>query len=164
MALLPCDRTTLTARPPREAPAAREVAEGIENLRKRLASFGLTAVPVAGDGSCQFRSLSYALWGGEEQHADVRRAICDHLEQERSFYEVFVDEETWESYIGRMRGNGWGDHLTLQAFADVYQRPVHLVTSYEDRGFIQIGPASRSAGDPLLIGFWAEVHYNPLEF
>ena len=52
-----------------------------------------------------------------------------------------------------------------------YDAPLPLlsqVTSYESRGFIQISPQPRLGASPspplppLLLGFWAEVHYNPI--
>jgi len=106
------------------------------------------------------------------------------LASNRSKYAPFVNgEEGFDSYLRRMREGEWGDHLTLQAFADTFGHPVHIVTSYESRGFIQIQPQvgtatpvqqeqrARSGGgggggakEPLLIGFWSEVHYNPVVY
>ena len=172
---LPVDRAALHARPPAALPAAQAVSEDLSCLGRRLAEFGLRAVPVVGDGACQFRSLAFALDGSDDRrHGEIRAAVVDHLERERALYEAFVprEVESFDAYLRRMRGAAcWGDHLTLQAFADAFGRPVHLVTSYEDRGFIQITPSSKStglaaasSGQPLLLGFWAEVHYNPLVF
>ena len=167
---LPLDRTSLMARPPTVPPSAEESRQDFSALEQRLRDFNLSEIPVSGDGSCQFRALSYAMWGSDERHGEVRRKVCDQLEKEHATYSPYVIDESWASYLKRMHDHStWGDHLTLQAFADAYKRPVHLVTSYEQRGFIQISPspsspASRSLGIgvPLLLGFWAEVHYNPL--
>ena len=145
------DRAALHARPPAALPAAQAVSEDLSCLGRRLAEFGLRAVPVAGDGACQFRSLAFALDGSDDRrHGEIRAAVVDHLERERALYEAFVprEVESFDAYLeAHARGAAcWGDHLTLQAFADAFGRPVHLVTSYEDRGFIQITPSSKSTG------------------
>ena len=59
-------------------------------------------------------------------------------------------------------------HLALQAAADALGVRVHLITSYERNGYLQIEPLrrqSREAEIPpvaatLWLSFWAEVHYN----
>lgn len=47
-------------------------------------------------------------------------------------YEGFV-EGTYEEYVDKMSKTGtWGDHLTLQVFANIYNVKIELYTDYED--------------------------------
>ena len=68
----------------------------------------------------------------------------------------------WDAYLARMARDGaWGDHVTLQAAADALDARVHVLTSYDDDGFLQIVPqANPRAPRTLWLSFWAEVHYN----
>ncbi|AKN80590.1 VP80 [Perigonia lusca single nucleopolyhedrovirus] len=38
-----------------------------------------TVVPITGDGSCLFRSISFAMYNTEERHLEVRRQIVDYV-------------------------------------------------------------------------------------
>jgi|AntAceMinimDraft_5_1070358.scaffolds.fasta_scaffold22141_2 hypothetical protein len=167
---LAVDPQSLAARPPTARPpddAARAV--GADHLQQRLRDFCLEERPVRGDGHCQFRSLAFQVHGTDTAHAAVRAAVCAHLAAHPATYAPFVHDESFEAYLVRMGQGAWGDHVTLQAFADLSGRPVHLVTSYEARGFVQVAPqpalassSNQPSGPPVLLGFWAEVHYNPI--
>jgi len=157
--------------PTAPVPDIAEADSSFQLLKHRLDDFCLVEHKVRGDGHCQFRSLAFQLSGDrqtDQSHGEVRRLICDHLERHRAIYSPFVNgDKSFDGYVLRMRGDAWGDHLTLQAFADTYCHPVHIVTSYETRRFIQIQPQlppGTREKEPLLIGFWAEVHYNPVVY
>lgn len=161
---------SLAARPPTARPPDETTcANGFGLLRQRLRDFCLEERPVRGDGHCQFRSIAHQLYGTDVDHAAVRAAVCEHLASHAKVYTSFVHDESFKDYLSRMAVEAWGDHLTLQAFADLSGKPVHLVTSYEARGYIQVAPQAdfpaadeKSSNAPVLLGFWAEVHYNPI--
>ena len=52
-------------------------------LARRLAKYKMTEVKVRGDGSCQFRALSYQLFGDESGHSGVRKAVLKRLKSHR---------------------------------------------------------------------------------
>jgi len=150
-------------------PEAEVVTEHRERLQRHLRDFDLTEHHVQGDGACQFRALAHQLFGDEERHGVVRAKVVSQLRAERDRYEPFVMDSTFDEFLTKMaRASEWGDHLTLQAAADVYQTRVCLVTSYE-RPFVHVQPTGWAEHDPLLqqrptiwLSFWAEVHYNSL--
>ena len=78
----------------------------------------------------------------------------------------FMMQTAYSNYCDDMAvGGAWGDHVTLQAAADVYGAQITVVTSYLDNGVLEITPnVSDSNGDiaprNLWLSFWAEVHYN----
>lgn len=149
-------------------------------LKRRLRDFGLMEINVKGDGNCQFRALSYQLYGTEDKYQLIRAEICKYMEFNSNLYKDFIvsDEEEeynsegsngedkgWKEYIKNMKLDyEWGDHLTLQAFANLYHKSLHLITSYHTNEFIQINPQNNTHGESqvILLGFWAEVHYNPV--
>ena len=71
----------------------------------------------------------------------------------------------FDTYLVEMSTDGaWGDHVTLQAAADVFEVNISLVTSYETDPVISV--QSRSApgtSQTLWLSFWAEIHYNSIE-
>lgn len=132
-------------------------------LQARLRVYGMREKTVSGDGNCQFRALADQLYRDPGRHAQVRAAVIGQLRRDPEAYSVFVTEP-YEAYVSRMAANGtWGDHLTLQAAADVYACRICLLTSYKDSFVVDITP--RAGGDPkqtLWLSFFAEVHYNSI--
>lgn len=72
----------------------------------------------------------------EDRHAQVRADAVQWLRANPQFYAGFLDQAeypTWQSYIGSMARNfAWGDHLTLQAAAEVYNSDLVIVSSLPD--------------------------------
>jgi hypothetical protein len=144
-----------------------EIESDHNRLKRRLQEFALVEHNVKTDGNCQYRALSFQLYENENKHEYVRKAVCEQLQKYHNTYKDYIYGESWTSFIQRMQQDGeWGDHVTLQAFADRFGTSVHLVTSYESNEFIQVNPQamfeSQMDSNPFLLGFWAEVHYNPV--
>ena len=154
-------RSSAARPPPRGAASERDPARGA--LRARLRAFGLAEEEVEGDGNCQFRALSAQLWNdGGRAHGEARGRVVAALARAPERYRPFVADEPWDAYLARMARDGaWGDHVTLQAAADALDARVHVLTSYDDAGYLQIVPhANPRAPRTLWLSFWAEVHYN----
>ena len=77
--------------------------------------------PIAGDGNCFFRSVSYIITGSELQHMDVRRVILDHMK--------FIDYHpagytSAEQYIQATRMDKfgtWGTGIEMVTLAHMLQ-------------------------------------------
>nr|XP_024361513.1 uncharacterized protein LOC112275388 isoform X2 [Physcomitrium patens] len=135
-------------------------------LLDRLKYHGLAERQMAGDGNCQFRALADQLYGSPDNFSSVRADVVEQLSQARDSYTSHVPME-FDDYLKVMASDGaWGDHVTLQAAADKYGVRINLVTSFEDRYFIEIKPAQQRSNRVLYLSFWSEYHYNsiyPLE-
>lgn len=106
---------------------------------------GLYAASTVGDGNCLFRALSDQYYGTESYHAKLRKDICDWIENHKTRYEPFVeDERGLQVHLQCMRENGmyppcptfscdslfaatYGGHLELSAFAHMMQRNIKVV-------------------------------------
>ncbi|CAJ1360790.1 unnamed protein product [Effrenium voratum] len=142
-----------------EAEAARRHAR----LERLLAAHGLAERPVAGDGNCQFRALADQLYGSEEHHDAIRAQVLEQLRTLPSRYQGFVPGR-FESYLAHMARDGaWGDHVTLQAAADVLGVRIHVVSDFLEEAYIEVTPEQQKSSKVLKLCFWAEVHYNSLE-
>jgi hypothetical protein len=157
---------------PLEPPEQVEVDIDHERLLERLTLYGLTARPVEGDGSCQFRAISDQLYGEQDHHALVRSMCIDQLLLTAERYRDYVIAETYDSYVQRMSlPKEWGDHVTLQALSDALGVEINLVTSFESSGLVRVVPQPPEpwqprppGGAPLWLSFWAEIHYQSLGF
>ena len=141
-------------------PDADDARADHARLQARLRVYGMREKSVSGDGNCQFRALADQLYRDQGRHAEVRAAVIGQLRREPDAYSVFVTE-SWEAYVSRMASPGtWGDHLTLQAAADVFAVRICLLTSYKDSFVVDITPRSGEPRQTLWLSFFAEVHYN----
>ena len=122
----------------------RPGAGGVEAL---LREYGLREARVAGDGNCQFRSLSHMVNDGDaEKHAEVRARVVQQLRKHDAKYKEYVHHEGgYQGYCEEMSVSGeWGDHVTLQAFADAYARDVWLLTDYEMEPVVEVHTGAQS--------------------
>ncbi|KAG7087380.1 hypothetical protein E1B28_013353 [Marasmius oreades] len=112
-----------------------------ELLNNQLRSLGLYAAPTLGDGNCLFRALSDQYYGSPSKHHQVRRDICDFIEDHPERYEGFVDVDEFgdagarkgkggglKAYVAGMRQNAvYGGHMELSAFAQLTQRNIKVI-------------------------------------
>ena len=143
-------------------PSAQDSRADHMTLDQRLRAYGLQEKTIKGDGNCQFRSLADQLFGSPERHSEVRRMVIAQLVRSAEDYEVFVPDD-YPDYVRKMARDGeWGDHLTLQAAADVYGRRICILSTYEKNFLIEITPKTMRHPRVLWLSFWAEVHYNSI--
>ena len=125
-------------------------------LTTQLRTLGLYAANTLGDGNCLFRALSDQYYGSPSRHVEVRRDVCNWIQQHQERYEGFVDEDEFGSgggqdklheYLSRMRENGeqlnvsrnlacmlrhrwvatYGGHMELSAFAHMTRRNIKVI-------------------------------------
>ncbi|KAJ1621119.1 hypothetical protein T492DRAFT_914551 [Pavlovales sp. CCMP2436] len=145
---------------PREA----SIKAGLKLLEERLRFCGLREAQIQGDGNCQFRSLSYQLFGTQRHHAYVREKACQHMRIARREYEVFMGSPAeFDEWLGQMETpSKWGDELTLRAAADAFRCAIHVIQSTPENWHLVYTP---SAGEPvrrLFVTYVAPIHYNSI--
>jgi len=153
------------ARPPTSHPPfEEEVLSAAGQLHWRLSDYGLASREVVGDGACQFRAVADQLYRDQELHGSVRQIATRQLRLHAAKYQHFVEGETFANYLARMaEPTTWGDNLSLQAIADAFEIEACLVTTFLERSFISIRPASGRSTQQIWLGFYAEYHYISLE-
>ncbi|KAK3226544.1 hypothetical protein Dsin_006406 [Dipteronia sinensis] len=145
-----------------EIPSMDEATSDHERLLNRLQLYGFHEVKVPGDGNCQFRALSDQLYGTPDHHKVLRRQVVNQLKSHREKYEGYVPME-YGDYLKNMSKTGeWGDHVTLQAAADLSGVKIIVITSFKDTGYIEILPNVENSKGVICLSFWAEVHYNSI--
>jgi hypothetical protein len=83
----------------------------------------LQTVRMRDDGNCQFRALSFNLFGSEDHHQLVRDTCVAHVMScEGDYGKFFESLGEFDKYCREMAmSRTWGDELTLRAAADSFQ-------------------------------------------
>ncbi|KAL4335746.1 hypothetical protein GQ457_07G018590 [Hibiscus cannabinus] len=145
-----------------EIPSVDEETSDHQRLLNRLQLYGLVENKVQGDGNCQFRSLSDQLYRSQDHHKFVRQQVVYQLKSNSEMYVGYVPM-AYGDYLKKMSKNGeWGDHVTLQATADLYGVKIFVLTSFKDTCYIEILPHCQKSERIIFLSFWAEVHYNSI--
>ena len=87
------------------------------------------------DGNCLFRSISHQIYGTEKYHSILRLKCVEYLRSESNYYKDFIPGgmSKFEEYCTKMSKDGkWGDNLEIQAFFEIYQRPIEIY-AYSDK-------------------------------
>ncbi|XP_061179356.1 uncharacterized protein LOC133187980 [Saccostrea echinata] len=96
---------------------------------------------VISDGECLFRAIAdQFLINGCPGHTEttLRQTAIKHLRtkylgKDGSHHTSFLSGETSEEYLARMESPGeWGDHISLQALADVFTLKIVVFNVYQD--------------------------------
>lgn len=137
-------------------------------LAERLQKLKLDMFVMEGDGNCQFRSVSFNLYGSEHHHLLVRRRALDHMRQHAPEYEPFLgDAAAWAYYLKEMACfSTWGDELTLRAICDSYGFVFNVVTSEQHNWLMRYTPQvlQKYDGSPkeIFLTYIAPCHYNAI--
>lgn len=139
-----------------------------------LADRGDIAFNPPGDGNCQFSALCFWLRsiGIERTPKTLRREIVRYLREnpndlEGSPLELFAGQP-WSDYLAEMIKDGtYGDHITLQAAANLFNVQLNIHSSLGEEGNTIISPfATEVAVANFHLGHFAEgqgEHYVCLE-
>jgi hypothetical protein len=102
----------------------------LQDMQKR----GLGLKNIEKDGNCVFRAIGLLLFEDQAKHMQVRHDIVNQLVDQREKYEKNISYskggiETFDAYTQNMRLDSvWGDHIELQAAADLYGVDINVYT------------------------------------
>lgn len=134
-----------------------------ERLEERLERLNLDMLDVVGDGNCQFRAVSNALYGSQDHHLRVRAAAVAHIRDHADEYINFLGEDL-ELYCAEMSKSGtWGDELTLRALCDSYGVIINVVTSDQHHWYLSYTPLERKMDREVFLAYIAPIHYNSIK-
>lgn len=127
----------------------------------------------AGDGNCQFDALAHFLpdIGIFRSRGTLRYEVVRHLEtnpgnNEGVPLEMFA-AMPWSQYLANMASDStYGDHITLQAFANMFNVKVIIISSLGPEGKVIILPWNSDPIAQVTLGHYAEdqgTHYVCLQ-
>ena len=106
-------------------------------------------------GSCQFESIGHQLC---LSHLIVRQKAVEYIETNLERYDGLLIP-TPESYLNKMaQQTTWGDHLTLDAIANVFNVTIQVAAAFEDPAIITVEPVKPST-TVIFVGLYPESHY-----
>ncbi|MCQ2816642.1 MAG: hypothetical protein MJ252_05165 [archaeon] len=145
-------------------------------FKKHMNENNLEIEKTEGDGNCLFRSISIQIYGKEEYHEILREKCMDYIEEEKNYFQQFIEGDI-EEYIKMKRVPGvWGDDIELQALSEIYNRPIEifsnskepLKTFHENNSSFSRFKSNEekskknSENFPIRISYHGSSHYNSL--
>ncbi|OWJ99643.1 hypothetical protein Celaphus_00009927, partial [Cervus elaphus hippelaphus] len=116
------------------------------------------------DGACLFRAVADQVYGDQDMHEVVRKHCMDYLMKNADYFSNYVTED-FTTYINRKRKNNChGNHIEMQAMAEMYNRPVE-VYQYST-GTSVVEPINTFHGihqnedEPIRVSYHRNIHYN----
>lgn len=128
-------------------------------LALKLGRKGLKIVPMAKDGNCMFRAVAHQLYGNAEKYDLIRKNCIDYMEKERDHFSQFVTEDFTE-YLKRKRlDTVYGNHLELQAIAELFNRPI-LIYVNDEEPLNLFQEEYKTDNPPMRLSYHYGNHYN----
>ena len=142
-----------------------EIKEEDTAVKAEVGRLNLSLRDMKGDGNCLFRGLGDQLFGSQSYHPEIRKLVCDYLEEHeeemQDFAVAFLAEgEKWDGYVSRMRQLGqchfrapvlgnqadnvigqFGGSIELHAAARVFRRSIRVVMSTVGTDLILSSPS-----------------------
>ncbi|XP_053435066.1 OTU domain-containing protein 5-like [Nycticebus coucang] len=111
------------------------------------------------DGACLFRAVADQVYGDQEMHEVVRKHCMDYLMKNADYFSNYVTED-FTTYINRKRKNDChGNHIEMQAMAEMYNRPVE-VYQYNTEPINTLHGIYQNEEEPIRVSYHQNIHYN----
>lgn len=120
---------------------------------------GYTIKKMGEDGACLFRAVADQIYGDQEMNSVVRNMCIDYMTKNVEFFSQYVTED-FKTYLNRKRmDNCHGNHLEIQAIAELFNRPVE-VYQYSLEPMNTFHSNYKTDNEPIRISYHGGVHYN----
>ncbi|XP_031423750.1 OTU domain-containing protein 5b isoform X2 [Clupea harengus] len=134
-------------------------AEQEQWFEKALKKNGFTIKKMKEDGACLFRAIADQVYGDQDMHDVVRKHCMDYLVKNEEHFSSYVTED-FTTYINRKRkSNCHGNHIEMQAMAEMYNRPVE-VYQYSTEPINTFHGIYQNKDEPIRVSYHGNIHYN----
>ncbi|XP_026858815.2 OTU domain-containing protein 5b [Electrophorus electricus] len=111
------------------------------------------------DGACLFRAVADQVYGDQDMHDVVRKHCMDYLVKNADYFSSYVTED-FTTYINRKRKSSChGNHIEMQAMAEMYNRPVE-VYQYGIEPINTFHGIHQNNDEPIRVSYHRNIHYN----
>ncbi|CAH8833232.1 unnamed protein product [Trichobilharzia szidati] len=105
-------------------------------------------------------SPAHQIFGDEEKHDVVRSQVIEYMIKNKEHFSQYLTED-FDHYISRKRDvSCYGNHVEIQAIAELYNRPVEIYHSSVEP--INVFHADYSKEFPIRLSYHGRVHYNSI--
>ncbi|XP_014880882.1 OTU domain-containing protein 5-A, partial [Poecilia latipinna] len=99
------------------------------------------------------------VYGDQDMHEVVRKHCMDYLMKNADYFSNYVTED-FTTYINRKRKNNChGNHIEMQAMAEMYNRPVE-VYQYSTEPINTFHGIHQNNDEPIRVSYHRNIHYN----
>ncbi|MED6240739.1 OTU domain-containing protein 5-A, partial [Ataeniobius toweri] len=99
------------------------------------------------------------VYGDQDMHEVVRKHCMDYLVKNADYFSNYVTED-FTTYINRKRKNNChGNHIEMQAMAEMYNRPVE-VYQYSTEPINTFHGIHQNNDEPIRVSYHRNIHYN----
>uniref|UniRef100_A0A3Q3GQ40 ubiquitinyl hydrolase 1 n=1 Tax=Labrus bergylta TaxID=56723 RepID=A0A3Q3GQ40_9LABR len=110
-------------------------------------------------GVCVCVCVSDQVYGDQDMHEVVRKHCMDYLMKNADYFSNYVTED-FTTYINRKRKNNChGNHIEMQAMAEMYNRPVE-VYQYGTEPINTFHGIHQNNDEPIRVSYHRNIHYN----
>ncbi|XP_042437339.1 OVARIAN TUMOR DOMAIN-containing deubiquitinating enzyme 6-like [Zingiber officinale] len=113
------------------------------------------------DGNCLFRAVADQVYGDAEAYDMARQMCVDYLEKERDHFSQFLIESFTLYCKRKRRDKVYGNNIEIQAFAEMYNRPIHIY-SYSTEPINIFQGSYVTDVPPIRLSYHHGNHYNSL--
>lgn len=122
---------------------------------------GLEVKRMMEDGNCLFRAVADQVYGDPEAYDMARQMCIDYMERERDHFSQFITEG-FTSYCKRKRRDKvYGNNVEIQAFCEMYNRPIHIYC-YSTEPINIFHGSYNTDTPPIRLSYHHGNHYNSL--
>ncbi|XP_042338557.1 OTU domain-containing protein 5-A, partial [Plectropomus leopardus] len=105
------------------------------------------------------RASADQVYGDQDMHEVVRKHCMDYLMKNADYFSNYVTED-FTTYINRKRKNNChGNHIEMQAMAEMYNRPVE-VYQYSTEPINTFHGIHQNNDEPIRVSYHRNIHYN----
>lgn len=138
-----------------------------EIIRERAKRHGFKEVVVPGDSHCMFHSIMKSLYPDDykpnlETVKFLRENVSLHLQRNKEKYAPFIGDTSFEEYVNGVRGNAWGDYVTLNCLADLMNLRIIVILSNPNQEYMVVEPTDHEPKRTAWICNYEDVHFNAL--
>lgn len=135
----------------------RKLETEFEEKLKKIRGFIIK--PMEEDGACLFRAVADQVYGDQSMHDEVRKNCMNYMNKNADYFSNYVTED-FQAYINRKRNlHEFGNHLEMQAMAELYNRPFE-VYQYRTDPINTFQTSHPSANAPIRVSYHQNSHYN----
>ncbi|NXV65438.1 OTU5A protein, partial [Molothrus ater] len=99
------------------------------------------------------------VYGDQDMHEVVRKHCMDYLMKNADYFSNYVTED-FTTYINRKRKSTChGNHIEMQAMAEMYNRPVE-VYQYGTEPINTFHGIQHNEDEPIRVSYHRNIHYN----
>ncbi|CAL5067629.1 unnamed protein product [Urochloa decumbens] len=120
---------------------------------------GLEIRKMAEDGNCLFRAVADQVYGDAEAYDMARQMCVDYMERERDHFSQFITESFTLYCKRKRRDKVYGNNVEIQAFAEMYNRPIHIY-SYSTEPINIFQGSYNTDVPPIRLSYHHGNHYN----